>query len=118
MTHHRRITGSSNREILDNLRRAVRRHAAVRIRFTLVPGVNDDEDHLRRFAGFVSSLGLSEIDVLPYRSVVAGSYEALGRTNPARSLTEPDPEAVAAVCQQLESQGMRVSVVERKLVQR
>jgi len=115
---HRRITGSSNREILDNLRRAVRRHAAVRIRFTLVPGVNDDEDHLRRLAGFVSSLGLSEIDVLPYRPVVGGRYEALGRANPARSLTEPGPEAVAAVCQQLESQGMRVSVVERKLVQR
>jgi pyruvate formate lyase activating enzyme len=115
---HRRITGSSNHDILDNLRRAIRRHAAVRVRFTLVPGVNDDEDHVRRLAGFVSSLGLSEIDVLPYRAVVVGSYEALGRANPARSLTEPGPDAVTAVCQRLESQGMRVSVVERKLVQR
>jgi pyruvate formate lyase activating enzyme len=116
--HHRRITGSSNREILENLRRAVHRQAAVKIRFTPVPGVNDAEDHVRQLAGFVSSLGLSEIDVLPYRAVVAGRYEALGRPNPARSLTEPGPEAVAAVCQQLESQGMRVSVVKRRLAQR
>jgi len=91
--HHRRITGFSNREILDNLRRAVHRSAAVKIRFTLVPGVNDDEDHVRRLAGFVSSLGLSEIDVLPYRAIVAGSYEALGRLNPAGRLTEPCPDA-------------------------
>ena len=95
--HHRRITGSSNREILDNLRRAVRRHAAVRIRFTLVPGVNDDEDHLRRLAGFVSSLGLSEIDVLPYRNVVAeevrGTRKGESQRAASRSLV---PIAVAA----------------------
>jgi pyruvate formate lyase activating enzyme len=117
-SHHRRITGSSNREIIENLRRAVPRQAALRIRFTLVPGVNDDEDHVRRLAGFMSSLGLSELDVLPYRNVVAGTYEALGRMNPARSFPEPGSDAVAAVCQLLESQGMRVSVVERRLVPR
>jgi pyruvate formate lyase activating enzyme len=112
---HRRITGSSNHEILDNLRRVIRRHAAVRIRFTLVPGVNDAEDHLRRLAGFVSSLGLSEIDVLPYRSVVAGRYEALGRANPARSLTEPEPDSVAAATRMFAECGVAAAVVRRSV---
>ena len=116
--HHRRLTGSSNREILENLRRAVERRAAVRIRFTLVPGVNDDEDHVRRLAGFVSSLGLSDVDVLPYRTVVAGSYEALGRTNPSAGRAEPRLEAVSAVCQLLTGHGIRPSVIDRKLVRR
>ena len=113
--HHRRITGSSNREILENLRRIVRRQAAVRIRFTLVPGVNDDEDHLRRLAGFVSSLGLAEIDVLPYRSVVSGRYEALGRMNPADSLTEPGSDAVAAAIRVFAEGGLTAAVVRRSV---
>ena len=115
---HRRLTGSSNREILDNLRRTVRARAAVRIRFTLVPGMNDDEDHVRRLAEFISSLGLSDIDVLPFRKVAAGSYEALGRTNPTVGVPEPSPEAASAVCRLLAEQGLRPSVVNRNLTRR
>ena len=114
-SRHRRITGSSNREILDNLRRACRRSAAVKIRFTLVPGVNDDEDHVRRLAGLVSSLGLTELDVLPYRNVVAGRYEALGRLNPAGSFTEPDPDAVAAAVRAFAECGVTAAVVRRSV---
>jgi len=105
-------------EILDHLRRVVQRRAEVRIRFTLVPGVNDTEDHVRRLAGFVSSLGLSEIDVLPYRRVASGSYEALGRTNPAGGFTEPGPDAVAGVCELVAEYGLHPTVVERKANQR
>jgi pyruvate formate lyase activating enzyme len=113
---HRRITGSSNREILDNLRRVVDRRAAVRVRFTLVPGVNDDEDHVRRLAAFVSSLGLPELDVLPYRGVVAGRYEALGRMNPAAGIVAPGPDAISTVCDVMAAQGIRATVVERRLL--
>jgi pyruvate formate lyase activating enzyme len=113
--HHRRITGASNREILDNLRRVVHRRAEVRIRFTMVPGVNDDDGHVRRLAGFVLSLGLSELDVLPYRKAGAGSYEALGRTNPASGLREPGPDAVAAAVRVLAECGLTTAVVRRSV---
>jgi pyruvate formate lyase activating enzyme len=115
---HRRATGSSNREILENLRRAAHRQAAVRIRFTLVPGWNDAESHVRQLAGFVSSLGLSELDVLPYRSAATGAYEALGRTNSAAGRAEPSLEAVAAVCELMARCGVRTEVVERNLSSR
>jgi len=113
--HHRRLTGSSNREILENLRRVVRLRTAVRIRFTLVPGANDDEDHLRRLAGFVSSLGLSQLDVLPYRQVAAGRYEALGRTNLSDGVQEPGPDAVAAAVRVFTACGMTAAVVRRSV---
>ena len=112
---HRRVTGSSNREILENLRRAVDRRAAVRVRFTLVPGLNDDEGHVRRLAEFVSSVGLSEVDVLPYRHVFAGSYEALGRTNPSAALTEPGPDAVTAAVRVFAACGLTAAVVRRSV---
>ena len=112
---HRRVTGSSNREILENLRRAIDRCAAVRVRFTLVPGVNDHEDHVRRLGAFVSSLGLSELDVLPYRKAGAGSYEALGRTNPASGLREPGTDAVAAAVRVFAACGVTAAVVRRSV---
>jgi pyruvate formate lyase activating enzyme len=112
---HRRITGSSNREILENLRRLVRGTAAVRVRFTLVPGMNDDEGHVRRLGEFVSSLGLAEIDVVPYRRVVPDAYEALGRVNPSAGIPEPGPDAVAAVVRELAECGVTAAIVRRNV---
>ena len=110
---HRRITGSSNREILDNLRLLVRLQAPVRVRFPLVPGVNDDVPHVRRLAEFVASLGFREIDVVPYRRPVPGRYEALGRPNPSAVLQEPEAEAVGVLVYQMSECGVRATVVRR-----
>ena len=110
---HRRITGASNREILDNLRQCARRQAAVRVRFPLVPGLNDGEDHVRRLAAFVAGLGVTEIDVVPYRKPAAGAYEALGRPNPASGLREPGPDDVAAAVSVFTDCGLTAAVVRR-----
>jgi pyruvate formate lyase activating enzyme len=112
---HRRITGSSNREILDNLRLLVRRQAAVRVRFPLVPGANDDAAHVRRLAELVASLGFREIDVVPYRKPVPGVYEALGRPDPSAGLREPQATAIAEVVQRLSECGLTAHVVPRRM---
>jgi len=110
---HRRITGSSNREILDNLRLLSKNEAAVRVRFPVIPGLNDDAAHVRRLAELVASLGFREIDVVPYRRPVPGTYEALGRPNPSAALQEPDAEAIAEVVQWMSECGVRATVVRR-----
>ena len=110
---HRRITGSSNREILDNLRQLARLGANVRVRFPLVPGLNDDEAHVRRLAGLVASLGLSEVDVIPYRTPAPGAYEALGRANPSAGVSEPGADAVAEIVRLMGACGVTASVVRR-----
>jgi pyruvate formate lyase activating enzyme len=115
---HRRVTGASNREILDNLRLLAQTRAAVRVRFPLVSGFNDDAGHVRRLAGFLASLGLRQVDVLPYRGVPAGAYEALGRTNMSSGVREPHPDAVSEVCGLLAEHGLHASVVERRLIHR
>jgi pyruvate formate lyase activating enzyme len=110
---HRRITGSSNREILDNLRLLVRLQAPVQVRFPLVPGVNDDAAHVRRLAELVASLGLREIDIVPYRRVDGSAYEALGRRHSLGAIDEPGPEAVADAVRLIAQCGVRASVVRR-----
>jgi pyruvate formate lyase activating enzyme len=110
---HRRLTGSSNREILDNLRLLARRGAIVRVRFPLLPGINDDEGHVRRFGSFLSSLGLREVDVVPYRRVAPEAYEALGRRYAGADIQEPGPAAVSATVDLLSACGLAPRVVRR-----
>jgi pyruvate formate lyase activating enzyme len=112
---HRRITGSSNREILDNLRLLVRLQAAVRVRFPLVPGVNDDAAHVSRLAELVASMGLTDVDVLPYRRVSSSAYGALGRTAPSAGVADAGPEVVENAVRVMEERGLRASVVWRRL---
>jgi pyruvate formate lyase activating enzyme len=92
---HRKATGSSNRQILDNLKRLAARRANVWVRFPLIPDINDDLNHVRRLGQFVASLGLSHVDVLPYHRAGTGKYAALGRDYPLDG-TEPPPLHVRA----------------------
>jgi pyruvate formate lyase activating enzyme len=110
---HQRLTGSSNRELLENLRLFSRLGAAVRIRFPLLPGLNDDAAHVRRLGSMISSLGLSDVDVVPYRAVDATAYEALGRRDAAAAIREPDAEDVRRTVDLLSACGLETSVVRR-----
>jgi pyruvate formate lyase activating enzyme len=110
---HRRMTGSSNREILENLRLLSRLGVAVKVRFPVIPGVNDDAPHVRRLAELVASLGFREIDVVPYRRVDASAYEALGRPHPLGAINEPSPEAIADAVRLMAECGVRATVVRR-----
>ena len=114
---HRRMTGASNREILDNLRRLAEHGIPVRVRFPVIPGINDDAGHVRRLAQFVTSLGLAEIDVLPYRRAAAGAYESLGRVNRAAGVVEPDPDVLSAVCREMAAHGLSATIVDRRAIQ-
>lgn len=110
---HRQLTGSSNRELLQNLRLLSRLGAAVRVRFPLLPGLNDDEAHVRRLGSMVSSMGFSDIDIVPYRAVDASAYDALGRRYPLSAANEPSPEAIADAVRVMAECGLRATVVRR-----
>jgi len=111
---HRQLTGSSNRELLENLRLLSRLGAAVRVRFPLLPGLNDDAAHVRRLGSMVSSLGFSDVDVVPYRAVDASVYEALGRRYPSGAIGEPSAEAIADAVRVMAECGLRATVVRRE----
>jgi pyruvate formate lyase activating enzyme len=110
---HRRLTGSSNREILDNLRLLARLGAAVRVRVPLLPGINDDEGHVRRLGSLVASLGFKDVDVVPYRRVNGAAYDALGRRDPAAAIREPHAEEISGTVDLLLACGLEARVVHR-----
>ncbi len=93
---HREYTGVSNRLILSNLQKLAGLNHEIIVRLPLVPGVNDQRDHLRRLGGFVSTLpGVRRLDLLPYHASGAEKYARLGLTYNMNNVQSPSPEMVA-----------------------
>jgi pyruvate formate lyase activating enzyme len=73
---HRRWTGASNRQILENAARLNGHNAQVRV--PLIPGVTDREENLRAIFRFMREVGLGRVELLPFNPSSKAKYEWLG----------------------------------------
>ncbi len=73
---HRRWTGTSNRQILENARRLPRERVEVRI--PLIGGITATEENLRGIFRFMSDVGLARAVLLPANPSAGAKYEWLG----------------------------------------
>jgi pyruvate formate lyase activating enzyme len=105
---HQEYTGASNVRILRNLERLVEIGAAIRVRFPLIPGVNDDDENVRATGALLASLGLTRIDVLPYHRAGLAKYDRLQRPYRLPDTQPPTSERQAHVVRLLESCGLIV----------
>ena len=78
---HRRYTGMSHRRILENLRLLAELVPPERILITypMIPGFNDRRRDLRQMADIMEELGLTQLEIHPYRSFAEQKHRALGR---------------------------------------
>jgi len=108
---HQRLTGVSNRLILDNLARIGNSPVPLRLRIPLIPGMTDGEDNLAQIARFAKHLpAVQAIDLLPYHRIGTAKYHRLGLPDPMPPTTPLKPQRVAAIKEQLESAGFDVSI--------
>jgi pyruvate formate lyase activating enzyme len=105
---HRRVTGVSNRRILDNFRRLAGAHPAVRPRLPLIPTINDDAVSLESVGALVAETGIRDVDLLPYHTAGRAKYDRLGRPYRLETLAPPTPETVAFARTRLERYGLTV----------
>lgn len=73
---HRKWTGVSNRQILENAARLSGRNVQVRV--PLVPGITDTWGNLQAIYEFMGGVGLSSLTLLPYNEAAGAKYEWLG----------------------------------------
>lgn len=76
---HIELTGVDNSLILENAKRMVEQEKPIRIRVPLIPGCNDSEENIKATCEFVKTLGLREVDILPYHPLGAKKYRSVGR---------------------------------------
>ena len=95
---HHKYTGESNKLILENLNRLVAlikdTPKKIWLRMPVMPGINDDEEHMRRVGFLMKELGLQDIYLLPYHNIAKGKYERLGFEYRLNDLDQPGEEHI------------------------
>ena len=108
---HRRFTGVSNRQILDNLRTVAAMGTPFFIRIPLIEGINTDENNMELTAAFIDSLPkekkLLGINLLPYHDVGRDKHQRLwSRFNPQNiPMGIPTADTVSRCISQLADRG-------------
>jgi pyruvate formate lyase activating enzyme len=75
---HIESTGVSNTGILDNYRLLLKSGKDVMVRIPVIPGFNDDHEHVERLKDFIMSTktrSLKRINLLPYHKIGSSKYK-------------------------------------------
>lgn len=106
---HRRHTGCSNRQILQNLRLLASRVPRERILITypIIPTVNDDPENIQSMIAFLRELGLNRVELHPYRQFSEDKHRSLGL--PCTPLPRLDPEQFQRICELFRSSGFTLA---------
>jgi len=109
---HREFTGQSLHLILANLKRLAETIAQEKIILSLpiIPGVNDQAEHIRIVAELAHSLGLSRLRLLPYHALGRGKYVELNRPYLMPYPLHLAPELRQDFFKQLSDEGFSVSI--------
>jgi pyruvate formate lyase activating enzyme len=95
---HKKWTGVDNTRIRANLERAYETFPdkTFIVRTPLIPGVNDDEEHIRATLEFIKPhKNVIEYELLPYMRFGESKYGFLGRVYEMQDLEPPTPELLA-----------------------
>ncbi len=93
---HKKITGKSNKNVLEAFHYLAKKHFPIWVRYVLVPGYTDDESLLKRSGEFLKSLGnVERLEVLPYHTLAIPEYEKLHREYYLKDVYPPSEKEVA-----------------------
>ena len=92
---HKKLVGSGNEQILDNLIRLAKSGVRMVLRTPVVPDINDDEENIRAAARFIKEkLGgcVLQYQLLPYRKIGTEKLDTLGEAYPMEDYAVRDRE--------------------------
>ncbi len=94
---HKKWCGADNSRIRENFKRAYETFPNTKFiaRTPLIPGVNDDEEHIRSVLAFIRPHpNVINYELLPYHRFGESKYGFLGRVYELEDFTSPTPESV------------------------
>lgn len=98
---HQKITRISNVSIFENLRFLATQETPIRIRFVIMPGITDTDEHLEKFRDFMREIKPAEIELLPYHDHGIVKWKELGLKYELEDLTIPSDDKMKQVAQYL-----------------
>ncbi|MDF2500878.1 MAG: hpdA [Anaerosporomusa subterranea] len=109
---HRQQTAVSNARTLENLKALtdMKWPGRVIIRIPVIPGFNDDDENIVATAQFAKSIGLKEINLLPFHRLGDSKWNQCGMTYPYREQEAPAPEKMQHLKELITEQGITAYV--------
>lgn len=92
---HIKLTGKSNKNILEFAQYLSKNNKKVWIRHVIVPTINLDKDDLIKTKEFIDTLNnVERVDVLPYHTLGVHKYKDLGLKYPLEGVRTPTSEEI------------------------
>ena len=106
---HARLTGTTNKPVLEFAQRLARMKKPAWVRYVLVPGYTDDVQDVEALAEFVSGLSnVERVEVLPFHQMGAYKWQEMGLTYELADTLPPADDVVERVKRQFEAKGLTV----------
>jgi pyruvate formate lyase activating enzyme len=107
---HKQFCGVDPQIIFDNLEKIGKNAVPIWIRIPFIPGVNDSEEVLGKFAKMISSVpGLQRVDLLPYHPLGRDKYRRFNLDYQLGELASPSLEVIEQKKLFLRNKGLPVS---------
>jgi pyruvate formate lyase activating enzyme len=108
---HRKYTGGSNGQILENLRKLAENGSSIVISFPIIPSINDDDENVTRTAEFIHSLpNIKHVNLLPYHRAGIEKYKNLGKLYKLDRIQPPSDQRMKSIKEEIEAFGIEVGV--------
>jgi len=103
---HLKYIGVDNSLILDNLKKL----AALSADIIVIPGINDDEENLKKSAELIFSLGIKEVHLLPYHQAGVEKYKRLNLEYQLSEVDTPNEEMMQALANIFRTYNLKVKI--------
>jgi pyruvate formate lyase activating enzyme len=108
---HHKLTGLSNEGVFKVAQHRESTGKKMWLRYVLVPGWSDQENHLHELGQYFSSYkNIDRIEILPYHKMGVHKWEALGMDYKLKGVDAPDEQAIKRTQQIFEMYFRNVSV--------
>ena len=107
---HKGFTGIDNNRILENVKRIAEIDVEMRIRFPVIPDINDSIENLKETAKFAKSLGVEWVDILPYHAFAGQKYRLFSLDYPFPIGEGYPEEKIAEIKNLFESFGLKTTI--------
>jgi len=110
---HIELTGVSNASILENYRLLIGCGKEIMIRIPVIPGFNDDPDHLERLKKFLISTKthmIRKINLLPFHKTGSSKYKKFNIPNRMGNAEPPGKEEMQKLKEFFQETGIKVKI--------
>ena len=108
------LTGVSNAGILDNYRLLLESGKDIMVRIPVIPGFNDDPDHLERLRQFPyiqqKPISLKKINLLPFHKIGSSKYKKFNIPYRMGNAEPPDKEKMKKMKEFFMETGIKVKI--------